>query len=76
MDESLRGTMKDVVSVFTMVVMCGIGFAVVMMGIVTMAALIHRAAKGGVEEYAVFNLGALVCCKEVCANVYPDNKMK
>ena len=39
------------------VVMGGIFLAMFIMAIVAISALVHRAAMGGAQEYAVFNLG-------------------
>lgn len=51
------GAMQNFASAFTTGVMGCIGAAMLVMFIVAVSALVHRAAMGGATEYAVFNLG-------------------
>ena len=52
--------MQNFASAFTTGVMGCIGAAMLVMFIVAVSALVHRAAMGGATEYVVFNLGSLV----------------
>ena len=52
--------MQTFASAFSTGVMGCIGAAMLVMFIVAVSALVHRAAMGGATEYAVFNLGSLV----------------
>eukprot|EP00438_Fugacium_kawagutii_P034454 Skav206306 [mRNA] locus=scaffold4747:47143:53846:+ [translate_table: standard] len=51
------GSMAAFASAFTTAVMGGIGLAMAVMFVVAVCALMHRAAMGGAQEFAFFNLG-------------------
>eukprot|EP00913_Durusdinium_trenchii_P027594 g25882.t1 len=55
--EPVEGAMKDFAAGFSTAVMVCIGMAMLMMAIVATAALVHRAAMGGAQEYSIFNMG-------------------
>lgn len=62
---TVSGAMATFASGFSTAVMGCIGAAMVVMFIVAVSALVHRAAMGGATEYAIFNLGRVADAKLV-----------